>query len=176
MKLRVERITEEAQTCSFSEDAERLNQRLDSGSHDFRLLEPLGVELTYYRAGDDLYFDGQARMRLEGACARCLEPFVLALDFPCEFVLTPAVPTDKPELRAEDLALSTYTGDEVDLAPLLEEQAILALPTRALCREDCMGLCPACGANRNLAPCGCRPGQADPRFAALRGLKVGRAS
>lgn len=176
MKLRVERITEETQDCDFSEPVEEINQRLEGGAHDFRFTRPLDVHLSHYRAADDLFFNGFVQTAAEGTCARCLETFPLELEVPFDFVLSPREPIDeKPELRAEDLSLSTYVGDEIDLAPLAEEQTLLALPTRALCREDCLGLCPTCGVNRNLASCDCRPEQGDPRFAVLRGLKVGRA-
>ena len=84
---------------------------------------------------------------LEGVCARCLETFSLPLATPFEFVLTRAQPHEaSQELHTEDLAFSFYSGDEIDLTPLVGEQAILALPTRAVCREECRGLCPSCGA------------------------------
>jgi uncharacterized protein len=175
MKLRVERITEEEQERDFSEPVEDANQRLDSGAHDFRLTEPPAVHLTYYRVGADLVFGGRVRSRLEGTCARCLEAFPLDLDVPFDVVLTPPPATEHgAELHSEDLALGTYEGDEVDLAPLVEEQTILALPTRALCREDCRGLCPTCGVNRNVEVCACTDEAPDPRLAILRGLKVER--
>jgi len=92
----------------------------------------------------------------------------LPLDAPFEFVLTRGGPQDaRRELHTEDLSLSFYSGDEVDLAPLVGEQAILALPTRAVCREDCKGLCPTCGANRNTDPCSCTTKEPDPRLAVL---------
>lgn len=176
MKLRVERITEEAQACDFAEAFDGINQRLDNGAHDFRLVAPLVAHLTYYRAAADLFFDGSLTIRAEGVCARCLETFSLALDVPCSFALTPAKQeAGKAELHPDDLTLSTYAGDEIDLAPLVEEQTILALPTRALCREDCRGLCATCGRNRNLDSCECRSGEPDPRLAVLRGLKLGSA-
>src|SRR5215213_1677197 len=75
------------------------------------------------------------------------------------------------ELQAEDLILSAYEGDAVDLDELVREQILLALPSRHLCREDCKGLCQKCGANLNDAPCSCEQGEVDPRWAALADLK-----
>jgi DUF177 domain-containing protein len=175
MKLRVEKITEEPQESEFSEPYEEVNARLDTGAHDFRLTKALAVRLTYYRAADDLVFRGNVRTSVEGTCARCLETFPLDLEAPLDVVLTPP-PTGAraSELQVDDLSLSTYTGDEIDLAPLAMEQAILALPTRALCRDDCRGLCPKCGVNRNLESCDCTDRAPDPRLAVLRGLKVER--
>ena len=87
-------------------------------------------------------------------------------------------PREGPErqLSEDDLALSFYSGEEIDLAPLFTEQVILTLPTRALCREDCKGLCPRCGVNRNHETCECVEREPDPRLAVLRNLRVERSS
>jgi uncharacterized protein len=178
MKLRVDRITDESTESSFSVPPEELNQRLEHGAtHDFRLTEPLAVDVRYYRAGEEIYFDGSCSAAMEGTCARCLESFTLPLAAPFEFVLTRAQALDgAQELHTDDLALSYYDGDEIDLGPLVGEQAILALPTRAVCREDCKGLCPSCGANLNDETCACKPAPADPRLAILANAKVRSAS
>jgi uncharacterized protein len=169
MKLRVDRITDEATQSLFQAPSAELNERLErGGAHDFRLVSPLDVDVTYYRAGEDLFFAGHCAGTVEATCARCLETFTVPLAAPFEFVLTRGRPNDaRQELRTEDLSLSFYSGDEVDLAPLVGEQAILALPTRAVCREECRGLCPTCGANRNTDPCTCPAKEPDPRLAVL---------
>jgi uncharacterized protein len=55
---------------------------------------------------------------------------------------------------------------------LVYEQVFLALPTRPLCDEECRGLCPQCGVNRNAGQCSCTVDAGDPRLAVLRGLKI----
>lgn len=65
-------------------------------------------------------------------------------------------------------------GEQLNLAPLVREHLLLALPDGPLCREDCPGLCPVCGADKSNpveADCGCAVGAADPRWAALDALK-----
>ena len=57
------------------------------------------------------------------------------------------------------------------LEDVLREQVLLSLPVRTLCKPDCKGLCPRCGANRNLQPCSCDEGPSDPRWEALAGLR-----
>lgn len=178
MKVRVDQITEEVKHAAFSEPAEEMNRRLAHGEvRDFRLLAPLAVETDYYRAGDDLYFSGHILGDFEGICARCLEPYAVAMNEDAQFVLVPA-PTGagEGELSDDDLALSFYSGDDIDLSPLFTEQAILSLPTRALCGEECRGLCPECGANRNQETCACAEPEPDPRLAVLRNLRVERSS
>jgi len=178
MKLRVDRITDETSESAFAAPVNELNERLGSGgSPDFRLTEPLAVEVRYYRAGEELYFEGHCDTVVEGVCARCLETFSMPLSTPFEFVLSRAEPKEAiQELHTDDLAFSFYAGDEIDLTPLVGEQAILSLPTRAVCREDCRGLCPSCGANLNSAPCDCKDRAPDPRLAVLANVRARTAS
>lgn len=182
MILPVEDITEETQSCAFSDPVEDLNRRLDAGPHDFRFLRPIEVRLEHYRADDNLFFSGHLRTLAEGECARCTERFPLPVEQDFSFVLRPAVSDEdldeheeRNELSSDDLSVTTYEGDEVDLSPLIEEQTLVGLPTRALCSEGCNGLCPRCGVNRNLETCPCKEDEGDPRLAVLRSLKVGRA-
>jgi len=80
---------------------------------------------------------------------------------------------DEREVAEEDVDISYYTDDQIDLIELLREQFYLALPMKPLCREDCRGLCPQCGVNRNTGTCECEPGWEDPRLAPLKGLIKG---
>ena len=58
----------------------------------------------------------------------------------------------------------------LDLAPLLRAETLIGVSHRALCRDDCQGLCPGCGANLNYAACSCDLDDVDPRLAALKRL------
>jgi uncharacterized protein len=80
---------------------------------------------------------------------------------------------DEREVAAEDVDIGYYRDDQIDLIELLREQFYLALPMKPLCREDCRGLCPQCGVNRNTGTCECAPGWDDPRLAPLKGLIKG---
>ena len=79
---------------------------------------------------------------------------------------------EEVELTDRDVVVGYYEGDRLDLGEVVREQILLALPLKPLCREDCRGLCPACGQNRNLVPCGCPPPEepGDPRLEPLRKL------
>ena len=66
---------------------------------------------------------------------------------------------------------STIASPELDLRPALREQWLLNVPGYALCRDDCKGLCPTCGAELNVGPCDCASTSADPRWDALRKLR-----
>ena len=62
-------------------------------------------------------------------------------------------------------------AERIDLEPVFREQFVLAVPYAPLCTEDCKGLCPQCGIDRNTASCSCEP-PIDPRLAPLKGLKI----
>ena len=98
------------------------------------------------------------------ACARCLKPLDILLTAEVDTVLS-----DDPEAEEED-DLFVLTGDSVDPADVLVPALILQVQMTYLCKEDCKGLCPHCGADRNEVDCDCDKKQIDPRFAALRAL------
>jgi uncharacterized protein len=179
VKLRVEDITAEAKELSFAEPEAEINRVLEKGPLlEFRVKAPLGVEVSYYRAGTELFFEGDLHATTTAVCARCAEEFTAPDERHFRFVLAPKSIgfNGEKDLRDEDLEFSLYDGDQIDLSPLIREQFLLSLPTRPLCREDCRGLCPKCGINLNNGECSCSEEAADPRFAPLRNLKVGRSS
>ena len=178
MRLRIDEITAEAREVSFLQSEEEVNRRLAQGPvHEFRVGGAIAVDLSYYRAGMELFFEGKLSAPMVASCARCAEEFSELNGRPFRFVLAPRAVDDDADgrLRTEDLEFSLYDGDQVDLAPLVAEQLILALPSRALCREDCQGLCARCGINLNLHKCECEQAARDPRLAVLRTLKLERS-
>lgn len=177
MKLRVDDITAEAKELSFSEPEGEINRLLGLGPiREYHLEGPVNVELSYYRAGTELFFRGELKAATVATCARCAEEFSAPSGRSFRYVLAPRsmAGDGKGDLRAEDLEFSFYDGEEVNLSPLIREQMLLALPTRPLCREDCRGLCPHCGANLNERDCGCETKSPDPRLFVLRSLKLRR--
>ena len=176
MKIAIDDIKASPKELSYTEDVDELNARLGRGVRDYRVPGGLNVDVGYYRTGLDVFFSGAVHGEVLGSCSRCLEEYSFRLDHPFAFVLTPraATGTEPAELSADDLELSYYQGEEIDLTPLVHEQTILALPTRPLCGEDCRGLCPRCGANLNSGPCGCPAVSADARLAVLHTLTRGK--
>ncbi len=178
MKISIDEIPQTPKEVAFSESVEELNKIYSQSSNrDFGFPASLEVELRYYRAAADLFFDGRVSGELSGICGRCAEEYRFRLDDNFDFALIPdpAKAGRKPgALHRDDLGLSTYSGDEIDLAPLIAEQVILALPTQPLCSESCRGLCGSCGIDRNRASCSCAAQSGDPRMAVFQLLKVGR--
>lgn len=132
----------------------------------------VAVSVTKGIAQTDVAGEIAAPVSLE--CSRCLEPVQSSFKFPFRAVfITPENYGDEREMQVgfEDLEVSIFDGDRIDVAELTREQIVLAIPTRIFCREVCKGLCGKCGANKNLINCNCEEKEVDPRWAALRDLK-----
>lgn len=177
MKIQLNDILAVEESLDYSEPVAVLNTMLASASGDYEFTDPLQVHVTYTRAQLDLFFEGEVRGRATAVCGRCLESFPLVVAQEFSLVLTPATPlTGEIELAPGDLTQSFYEGTEIDLTPLMYEQIMLALPTRPLCGEECRGLCLQCGNNRNTGECACVVQAGDPRWSALRNLKIDRGA
>ena len=117
----------------------------------------------------------RARARYEQTlrCDRCLREYTAPAESELELAVLdePEAGEGERELSAEDLGVVYAEGGVLDTRPLLVEQLQLNVPMRPLCREDCRGLCPVCGANRNLERCECKDESVDPRWAALAALR-----
>jgi uncharacterized protein len=139
------------------------------------------LALDLYAEGAHVFASGRMSGHVHVACSRCLEPMKLAFDEALRVTFLPMAELprqDEPAAEEEegvaitedDLDLFGYDGETVDLEPLVREQFVLAVPYAPLCSEDCRGLCPQCGINRNQGTCECEaPG--DPRLAGLKALK-----
>jgi uncharacterized protein len=107
-------------------------------------------------------------------CARCLDPVAHHLEEKFDLLFRPiGVDADAPEhaISTSDTEIGYYEQGRVLVEDVLREQVLLSLPARALCQEECKGLCPRCGKNRNVEVCDCDASQTDPRWAALGDLR-----
>ena len=122
---------------------------------------------------DDIRVVAGLDATLDANCARCLEPVQYPINRAFDLLYRP-LGVDR---RAEEVAITEadteigyYEGEGLLLEDVLREQVLLATPLKLVCREECKGLCPHCGANLNNETCNCQqPG--DPRWAALSDLK-----
>jgi len=141
------------------------------------LAEPPAISGQITRDGNRLKVAGQAQARVQVECDRCLQPVELPVktDFDLEYVRTEQYrESQAAELSEEDLDLSVYEGEAIEIDEIAREQLLLAVPTQVLCKEDCKGLCATCGTNRNLADCNCEDINIDPRWAELRKMVNGK--
>ena len=110
----------------------------------------------------------KAELVYHGECARCLAPVdgVFSLDFERTVTVEGTIDEDKlEELVDEYVSLS---GNELDVDEAICEELVLSFPTRLLCSEDCLGLCPKCGKPKRDGDCGCSLKEIDPRLAVLK--------
>jgi|ERR1044072_5852178 uncharacterized protein len=142
-----------------------------------KLIDPPTVSGEVRLAGRRAHVTGRisARMRLE--CDRCLQPVELPVD--SKFQLEYVTPEDYQaqqavELTEDDLDLSIFDGETIDVDELVNQELLLAVPDHVLCNENCKGICPGCGADRNATECGCDSQQVDPRWAGLKELINGK--
>ena len=167
-------IDESVKELVFSEPTGELSPLLAHGSaHDFEFLGPAEVDVRFYRTGQELFFQGHIHSRVAGVCARCLADFEFAHDPDFDFIMVPRHGrwADEALDGGGDEHMMWYQGEEVDLSPPLRERLLLSLPTLPLCREDCRGLCPRCGADLNAGACGCVVAEGDSPLAVLRTLR-----
>lgn len=173
-------------------EVDRLDETGESFAHTYApdeiLLEDERAELrrgpeisgNASRQGEQVRLRGRISAEVEARCDRCLSPVSvpIAAEFDETFipVVLDAETDEAKELQAEDMNFSVYEGEAIDINELVREQVLLALPTRLLCQEECQGLCPVCGADKNTQACTCEQTEIDPRWAALAALKQDRQS
>ena len=124
------------------------------------------INLDLREQGEDLFLSGKVRTTLTLSCDRCL----VAAQLPVEGSLALWLLTaERPELDPEeqDLIVLAPGQREVDISGFLIESIKLAIPPKVLCRTDCRGLCPTCGADLNQGKCGCDNMEIDDRWSAL---------
>jgi uncharacterized protein len=156
-------------TIDFGEEAEQKGSLATSGR----------AEVIHEHRGpkeivSDIRLKGSFAGKFQVPCARCIEPVEIPLSAEFDLIFRPiGADAEAPErsITASETEIGYYQKDSMLLEDVLREQVLLSLPVRTLCKPDCKGLCPRCGANRNNQPCSCGEGPADPRWEALTGLR-----
>ena len=123
---------------------------------------PVDVDVVVESLTDGLTVNGEVRTTWVGTCRRCLG--VAAGDLVADVEeLYQVTPTTEDAFA--------FDGEQLDLRPMVRELALMELPQAPVCRADCAGICPTCGADRNVEPCDCDPTPIDPRWSALDQLR-----
>jgi uncharacterized protein len=138
---------------------------------EFRIVSDVDLVADVRKDAQKVRLVGRVRTTLELECSRCLEPFQVPVDAAFDLLFLPASANTgegEREVRDDDLGVAYYRDDVIDLSEVMREQFYLTLPMKPLCREDCLGLCPTCGKNRNREPCSCSQTWTDPRLEPLK--------
>ena len=152
--------------------------RQPSGRSDLPLRGTLDLGLTEGRPGSAeitgtlavqnlesrVLLSGTLKAEGRAECGRCLKEFAIGWDVPVDLQVMRDVDTDETE--GETLLILQQKG-EVDLRESLREFTVLGYPQAPVCSEECKGLCPECGIDRNQGTCECEEQNVDPRWDGL---------
>lgn len=130
---------------------------------DLNFVNPVKVKGRVENIGDRiLEVQGTINAEIEDSCYRCLTKtgVKLNLNFCFKF-------SDMP-IESEEDEVIYFVGDEIELRPYVLNEIILSWPSQVLCKPDCKGLCPHCGANLNITTCNCKDDEIDPRLSVLK--------
>lgn len=153
---------------TLEEDA----KRLDLNVIGMTVTGAARAELNIIQGDGVFYCSGRACCDVDFECSRCLMPFRYALEGEVDFSIQEvesAEQVDRDLIPDGELIVLAGTAD-VDISDPVREALLLAVPLQPLCREECRGLCPHCGANRNEQDCNCAEETTDSRWDGLRNL------
>jgi uncharacterized protein len=127
---------------------------------------PWTAGIDYRQSGGGYYFHGAVEGTIATACQRCLVPVRHTVRGEFDLMVRRGEPAD----GADDVLFLAAQQFEVDFDPFVHEAIVVSTPMIIVCSEECRGLCPVCGANRNAEPCTCES-PTDGRWDALKKLK-----
>jgi uncharacterized protein len=135
-----------------------------------RLTAPVRVEGVIYRASQQVEIQGTIWTSARLTCDRCLESVGAELEVPLRIFAERRESRDrrsKEEIREDDVGIVYHDGQSIDLKDEIRQLLLVELPWHFVCKEDCRGLCPRCGVNRNLETCACPTSAAPPAWDGL---------
>ena len=132
---------------------------------------PVRGEAKLTRTNQGILVKAMLHTRIETACSRCMSSFAfpITLNIVEEYFPIIDVVSGASLPMPDDPGCFTIDENHIlDLTEALSQYALLAVPMKPLCREDCAGLCPGCGKDLNQAACSCPPQEIDPRWSVLK--------
>lgn len=171
MKLKLHELTEPL-SFSLSEETQWIQPIFTQLDLSFK--KPLSIHVTIERNKEDIFVQGHIKGVLILNCSRCVEDFEYKVDEFFSPVFTHGKdPHHKDiELSPCELEISYFEGDEIDLSEIIQEQILLVIPLKPLCKEICKGICVHCGQNLNIKKCQCKKRCATTPFSVLKDVKV----
>lgn len=140
---------------------------LTVGDETFTFTRPVDFDATLTNTSAGIVASGEVRATVTAVCSRCLEPFESPLTGEIEGFY---VPGGRQEGIPAEQAVEPVSEGRVDLMPAILTALAVEAPFAPLHAEDCKGICPVCGADRNVEECGCEPEAVASPFDALKGL------
>jgi len=152
---------------------EGLDLTIEEAIESETICSPIRARLKIEKHGSEIIVKGDLTTEVKLQCSRCLKEFYRILSIPVTVVYHPVEELKRDEyheIKAEELDMDFYSGEELELINLLKEQIELNLTMKPLCTESCKGICPKCGKDLNVENCTCNMKVIDPRFEALKKL------
>ncbi|MBQ2989355.1 MAG: DUF177 domain-containing protein [Clostridia bacterium] len=132
---------------------------------DVDFAEPIIVTGYVKNMAGYMVLSADVRVSYSTLCARCIEPVSNVLEISFEKDIA-----SSEDVSSENDDYIIIEDKKLDLLPSVEEEIMLEMPSRTLCKEDCLGLCHKCGKNLNEGDCDCDKKEVDPRLAILKTL------
>ncbi len=170
MKIRVDKIPEEGQDV----DAKFHPSDVNLDFHGYTLHEDISFAGRVTKSENDVYVKGTLRGAITSECSRCLTSFIMPVEMKMSVLYVPErdlAAREEEAVEEPETDLSFYKEDAIDLLHEARELLIVNLPLKPVCRQDCKGLCPQCGADLSVAPCGCELHAISSPFEKLKDLK-----
>lgn len=163
MKIQINNKTGKSNPVTIDEKV-NMSELLKSRK-DFISAEAAEVHLNVVVNSETVHVIGRTSIAVELICSRCLNHSRHELSAPFDETFS-----HNQEIvdQSEEQDIHFYAGDQIDLLPYVEENVVLELPLFPICNEECLGLCPDCGQNRNEQPCNCKQEKIDPRLSGLK--------
>ncbi len=132
--------------------------------------ENIVAEVEALSSGDEIIVRGKGRTAAKSDCVRCLKPVELPLEININIVIHRTDGPIEKDTGDDDFVVVSQAEGVYDLAPHLREAFLIELPAKILCRENCKGLCPSCGADLNVRTCDCSKEKGSGTWEAFRDL------
>jgi uncharacterized protein len=166
MRIDLRQAKSEGTEMFFSPSAEELDLSIDGVGFP----EPIEVNLTITKSGDEIIIEGRITASAELECSRCLEIYEMPVKLLIRFIIQLLDINQAQETSDDDFVILPKSVSEYDLTDRVREAIILEIPLKPLCSESCKGLCAMCGVNLNESDCDCTPDKTDERWDALKQL------
>ncbi len=147
--------------------------QLDQLDESFDVTGSFIGAVRFMKTTETVFSELHGELTVHLDCARCLKPFDSEIEIHSEEEFRPTVDISTGRViddTGEDEALVINEQHILDLTEIMRQAIILALPITPFCQQDCAGLCPICGVNRNEEQCTCEDIDIDPRWDALSTL------
>jgi len=175
MKINISEIADSRELKYKEDDLSFFESMKEDSLGEIEIKEPVSVDISIKNQRPKFYVTGAIKGAMTLGCSRCIKSYGLSFDSKFSMTLEQVRDDDladihEIELTDQDLQVEQFTGDEIDVTRIVQEQIVLLCPMQPLCKEDCKGLCSQCGGNLNEVDCGCEIEEKENTFSILKNI------